>query len=140
MVYTIILAIAIVASYIILRRMIVRMAKYQNFKNNVLARLALSELFKEFEYYGEEMHKIDDADWMRIGMEKKEETLKKIKEKISTAIDEELDNDSDWKDTLVAINAEQRFFHVDNSYPFYQIFDNEIIKRFNERNKEVVKK
>ena len=86
-------------------------------------RLALAELFKEFGYYENEIHAIDDADWMRIGMEKKGETLNKIKEKINAAIDEELDNDSDWKDTIVAINAERRYFHVENSYPFYQIFD-----------------
>lgn len=134
------LAIAVIASHIILYRMIVKMAKYQNFKSNVLIRLALSDDFKVLKTVSEEKHEIDDADYLRIGCEHEKQIIDKIKEKINTAIDEELDNDSSWEDALTAINAEIQFFHTDNSYPFYQIFDREIIKRFNERNKKTIKK
>lgn len=139
MYYLIIIGLIII-SHIILHNMVVRMIKYQNFKNNVSIRVALSEMFKEFEHYETEMHTIDDADWIKIGAEKKDDTLNKIKEKVNHAIDEELDNDSSWKETISAINIEQRFNHVDNSYPFYQIFDSEMVKRHNERNKEAIKR
>lgn len=136
----VLLAVVLVGSHIILYRMIVKMAKYQNFKSNILMRLALSENFKSLNEAEAKFYEIDDPDWMKISSEDKHRILDEIKQKINVAIDEELDNDSSWEDTLVAIKAEVQFFHVDNSYPFYQIFNQEIIKRFNERNKKIVKK
>ncbi len=140
MTYLILLAIAVIISHIILYRMIIKMTKYQNFKSNVLMRLIISDNFKALKTASEEMYEIDDGDYIRMGSEHKNQILDEIKQKINAAIDEELDNDSSWEDAIVAINAEIRFFHVDNSYPFYQIFDREIINRFKERNKETAKK
>ena len=140
MLYIILLAIVIIISHIVLYKMMVKITKYQNFKSNVLMRLVLSGNFKSLDKTSKEFCEIDDPDWMEARAKDKNEILDRIKQKINMAIDEELDNDSNWGDTLSAINYELQSFHADNSYPFYQIFDREIIKRFNERNKETIKK
>ncbi len=131
----IILSIILILSHIFLSRMIRRMVKYQNFKANVLLRLAFAKDFEEMKESDTAFSaaELDEVEWKDMHMRRQQEAVERIKKMISAAVDEELDNDANWQDVLVAIRAE-RFFVVDNSYPFYQIFDQTIITRFHERN------
>lgn len=134
MIYIIILLfILVIANHLILHNLITRMAKYQNFKNNVALRIMLKKEMKELEAYEEASIEAEDTDEMRIVMERRNELLDTIKEKINIAIDEELDN-SDWKETTIAINSEVKYFHIDDSTPFHQVFNKSILERFNKRN------
>lgn len=88
-------------------------------------RVALEKDFKEYK-------KLDEPTWKRD----------QIIEKISKAIDDEIDESPiwDWNDITTAINAE-RFFRMELSEPFHRAFSSkEIIERHKERNKEYIER
>lgn len=130
---------AVILQLFLLYRMITRMIKYQNFKSNVILRLALKDDM-------EELTKREQFDLDNVGegfMESAAPSKRaEIVEKISRAIDEEIDNEYiwNWKELITAIRAEE-FFRTELSEPFHRAFNpHEIIKRHNERNKEYIKK
>jgi len=122
----------------LLYRMITRMIKYQNFKSNVILRIALEKDMKE-------LAEREQFDLDNIGEGIESATSPKLDEiiiKISKAIDEEIDSSPmwDWKDLIIAIRAEE-YFRNELSDPFSRAFyPKEIIKRHLERNKEYLKK
>lgn len=110
-------------------RVLTRMIKYQNFKSNVILRLALKEEM-------EQLAKLEDSDLDYTRMGYRDDIVKKI----SKAIDEEIDNTliEDWRELITAIRA-SGFFQTELSEPFHRAFyPTEIVKRHNERNKEFI--
>lgn len=127
--------------WIQLYRTVLKLFKYQSFKSNVVLRVALEKDMKE----------LADFEKAELGVEPETyaDTFKnshwkrdRIIEKISKAIDEEIDNEPipNWPELINAINAE-KFFQMEMSEPFQRAFGrpSEIIQRHKERNKEYIK-
>ncbi|MBM2817952.1 MAG: hypothetical protein HW401_542 [Parcubacteria group bacterium] len=137
----IIFTVLFIVNFIFYRK-ITRMLKYQNFKSNTILRLALQDDMEKFTSL-EKATLNTKNDHPFSSPESNAEIRKRdeIVEKISKAIDDEIDNEPiwNWKELMTAIKSE-RFFQTELSEPFHRAFyPSEIIKRHKERNKEYIK-